>query len=142
MPLWTAQAKTHETALNNKLKRYLEKKVSKLDLKDKAIRTIEFAGETYRPEYFHHGTGKYPLCAFECKRMTRESHKKNFKEALSQALLYSSLYKRVFLVLYDFSKKRIYSRAFGRGNKHESSFARLLRETHNIDIVSISAQQS
>jgi hypothetical protein len=141
MPLWTSQARTHENALNRKLKRYLEQRIPRLVLVDRRIRCVEFAEEEYRPEYFFQGSGDYPLLAFECKKMTRHSHKKNFKEALSQALLYSSLYKQVFLVLYDFSRKRIYSRAFGRGNQHESGFARLLRDTHNIEIVSVSAEQ-
>ena len=142
MPLWTSQAATHENALNRKLKRYLEQTIPQLVLIDRRIRRIEFAGEDYRPEYFFQRIGAaYPLLAFECKKMTQHSHKRNFKEALSQALLYSSLYKQVFLVLYDFSRKRIYSSAFGRGNKHENGFARLLRDTHNIEIVSISAKQ-
>ena len=52
MPLWTSQARTHETALNRKLKRYLEQKVPRFVLVDRGIRCIKFAEEVYRPEYF------------------------------------------------------------------------------------------
>jgi hypothetical protein len=139
MPLWISQVRTHENDLNRKLKRHLENRVAGLSLVSKGIRQIMFAGENYRPEYFCDGKKAFPLCAFECKRLTPGLHKRNFKEALSQALLYASEYKRVFLVLYDFTKKRIYTDVFGPGNRRESAFVRVLRETHGIEVVSIPA---
>jgi len=138
--LWTAEAGYHENRLNRKLARHLSNAIPNLQLVSNQIAVTEFAGEEYRPEYFIRGAGEYPLCCFECKKLPRRKSKKNFMTALSQALLYSALYKWVFLVFYDFSPRRIYSAAFGPGNKFESGFARFLRENHNIKIISIPAR--
>src|SRR6266568_5305554 len=102
--LWTAEAGYHENRLNRKLARHLTNSIPHLQLANNRIAVTRFVGEEYPPEYFICGTGKYPLCCFECKKIPRRKSKKNFMTALSQALLYSALYKWVFLVLYVFRR--------------------------------------
>lgn len=140
--LWTSEAGHHENQLNRKFARHLRETIAGIDLRDSTIEVARFAGEVYRPEFYLPGSGAYWLCAFECKKLTRKRHKAGFKEALSQGLLYRAYYKHVFVVFYDFSRRRIYTQAFGRGNRKESQFSRFLREERGIEIISIPAKAS
>jgi hypothetical protein len=84
------------------------------------------------------GTGTYPLCAIECKKLNDQFAKVRWKEGLSQALLYAHYYKSVIYVLFDYTSGAAYAHAFGQGNRVESRFAKQLRETANVYIVVLS----
>ena len=58
---------------------------------------------------------------------------------MSQALLYSSVYKAVVLVLFDFTKDSRFFKKFGPGNSVESRFAAKLRADYNIFISVVKA---
>jgi hypothetical protein len=79
------------------------------------------------------------LCCVECKRLTENSAKGRWKEGLSQALLYSAVYKAVVLVLFDFTKDSRYFKKLGPGNTVESRFATRLRHDYNIFISAVRA---
>jgi hypothetical protein len=79
------------------------------------------------------------LCCVECKRLTENSAKGRWKEGLSQALLYSAVYKAVVLVLFDFTKDSLYFKKLGPGNTVESRFATRLRHDYNIFISAVRA---
>jgi hypothetical protein len=106
-----------------------------LGVKNKNIPPAKFVGETFRPECFLEGTGQYPLCAIECKKLNDKYAKARWKEGLSQALLYGHYYKAVIYVLFDYSSAAKYAEAFGRGNRVESRFAAQLRKAANVHIV-------
>ena len=77
-------------------------------------------GEKFRPECLLRGTGKYPVCAIECKKLNDKFAKARWKEGLSQSLLYSQYYKAVIYVLFDYSTGARYQAAttnddLGRG---------------------------
>jgi len=122
-----------ETKFNDRLIDYLRQ--NDVAVVNKNIATADFVGETFRPEFLLKGTGSYPLCAVECKRLTDKYAKARWKEGLSQALLYMHYYKAVVYLLYDFTKDASYSKAFGKGNRPESRFAKLLRDELDIRII-------
>jgi hypothetical protein len=98
----------HNTALINSLLQ------ANNDVKHGAIPLPTFMGETFRCEAFLEG-GASPLLAIECKKATDDSAKRVWKEGLSQALLYSSKFKQVILVFYDFTKHGGLKRVFPQG---------------------------
>lgn len=98
-----------------------------VDAKHNNIPVAKFMGEQFRCEAFIEG-GAFPVLGIECKRVTDQNVKRVWKEGLSQAILYTAKYKRVILVFYDFTANGLLHRAFGRGNRPETSFAKDLRE--------------
>ena len=127
------QKKLGETKLNAFLINHLLQ--CDLGVENKNITPARFVGEVFRPEFLLRGSGKYPLCAIECKKLNDQSAKARWKEGLSQALLYAQYYKAVIYVLFDYSSGAVYADAFGRGNRVESRFAKELRETTNAYVV-------
>lgn len=128
-----------ETAFNDRLMDHLRQNSHPLDVSNKMIPSAEFVGEQFRPEfYIRRGNRKF--CCVECKRLTENSSKSRWKEGLSQALLYSAVYKAIVLVLFDFTKDSRYSKKFGPGNTVESRFATKLRDDYNIFIAVVKAE--
>lgn len=125
--------KQRETSFNDRLMDHLRQNPNPLDASNKKIPAAEFVGEQFRPEFYvtHH---RRQLCCVECKRLTENSAKSRWKEGLSQALLYSAVYKAVVLVLFDFTNDARYYKRFGPGNTVESRFAARLRRDFNIFI--------
>ncbi|MGB9153505.1 MAG: hypothetical protein WCD70_10510 [Alphaproteobacteria bacterium] len=127
------QKKEHETRFNDRLRHSLRQK--NFEVINKGA-SVTFVGETFRPEFYvPNGSGEL-FCAIECKRLTEAYAKPRWKEGLSQAVIYSILYKAVILVLYDYTKDGKYKKKFGAGNKAESRFVSALRES-NVYIVVI-----
>jgi len=122
-----------ETALNGRILSYLQSTMTTI-VSNVNIPSPELFGETFRPEFY---IGSKRLCGVECKRLTEHSAKTRWKEGISQALLYSTIYKHVFLVLMDFTKKRIYYNAFADLNSAESIFATKLLKSCSIEIISL-----
>jgi hypothetical protein len=122
-----------ETKLNAFLINHLLQR--NLKIENKNITAAKFVGETFRPECLLRGTGTYPICAIECKKLSDKFAKARWKEGLSQCLLYSHYYKAVIFVLFDYSSGARYAAAFGPGNRVESRFAKELREGSNVHIV-------
>jgi hypothetical protein len=122
-----------ETKLNALLINYLLQR--DLNIENKNITSAKFVGETFRPECLLRGSGKYPICAIECKKLDDRSAKARWKEGLSQSLLYSHYYKAVIYILFDYSSGARYAVAFGVGNRVESRFAKELRKGSNVHIV-------
>jgi len=127
-----------ETRLNGYLINYLQQ--SGISVENKNIISARFVGEVFRPECLLRGSGKYPLCAIECKKLNKRCAKARWKEGLSQTLLYAQYYKAVIYVLFDYSNEAAYAAAFGRGNRVESSFAKKLRETINVYVIVLRPQ--
>lgn len=125
--------KQRETSFNDRLMDHLRQNPHPLDVSNKKIPAAEFVGEQFRPE-FYVKHGRHHLCCVECKRLTEKSAKGRWKEGLSQALLYSAVYKAVVLVLFDFTKDSRFFKKFGPGNTVESRFAARLRHDFNISI--------
>ncbi len=125
--------KQRETSFNDRLMDHLRQNPNPLDVSNKRIPAAEFVGEQFRPE-FYVKHGRHQLCCVECKRLTENSAKGRWKEGLSQALLYSAVYKAVVLVLFDFTKDSRFFKKFGPGNTVESRFAAKLRHDYNIFI--------
>jgi|SRR6185295_17654264 len=131
--IFPQQKKLGETKLNAFLINHLLQ--CNLDVENKNIAAAKFVGETFRPECLLRGSGTYPLCAIECKKLNDQFAKPRWKEGLSQSLLYSHYYKAVIYVLFDYSTGARYAAAFGRGNRVESRFAKELRKTSGVYIV-------
>ncbi len=127
------QKKLGETRLNAFLINYLLQR--NLSIENRNITPAKFVGEKFRPECLLRGSGKYPLCAIECKKLNDQFAKARWKEGLSQSLLYSHYYKVVILVLFDYSSGARYSAAFGPGNRVENRFAKELRKGSRVHIV-------
>lgn len=106
-----------------------------LHVENQKIIPAKFVGETFRPECLMRGSGKYPICAIECKKLDDQFAKTRWKEGLSQSLLYAQYYKAVVYVLFDYCTGARYAAAFGRGNRAESRFSKKLRESSNVYIV-------
>ena len=116
-----------ETRLNTRLVKHLQ--VVRPDVTSRGTHVVGFVGERFVPDAVLLGRGAYPLLAVECKCLrSAKDAKRCWKEGLAQAALYSRRYKVTFLVLYDFTLGSVYRKAFGRGNKVESSFGAALRE--------------
>jgi hypothetical protein len=127
------QKKLGETKLNAFLINHLLQR--ELNIENKDITPARFVGETFRPECLLRGSGKYPICAIECKKLNDQFAKARWKEGLSQSLLYAHYYKAVIFVLFDYSSNARYAAAFASGNRVESRFAKELRDGNNIHIV-------
>ncbi len=127
-----------ETVQNSWLINYLNQ--NDVLVENVNIHPATFVGETFRPECCLRGTGKYPICAIECKKLTDKYAKARWKEGLSQAMLYKHHYKAVLYVLYDYTKGGVYAKAFGRGNRTENQFAKQLREDFGVEIIAIRPQ--
>jgi hypothetical protein len=127
-----------ETYTNDLLINYLNQGAIPLDVRSRGIPQVKFCGEKFRPEGYLI-KGRNDVFCLECKRLTDagkgKDAKRQFKEGLAQAFLYRRIYKRVFLVFYDFTAKSVYFTAFGRGNRDESRYARYLREKEGIYVV-------
>jgi hypothetical protein len=137
--VFTDQKKLGETRLNALLMHHL--RVQAIAMENTNIVPAKFVGETFRPEFMLKGSGKYPICAIECKKLNDQYAKARWKEGLSQSLLYAHYYKAVIYVLFDYSKGSKYAAAFGRGNRVESRFAKELREMANVYIVAIKPKE-
>ena len=131
--------KGNETYFNDLLINHLRQ--ANLPIKNKAIHCAKFVGETFRPECYLKGTGKIPLCAVECKKLTDRAAKARWKAGLSQALLYSHFYKSVVLVFYDYTKDGKYHDAFSAKKSTESRFINELRDAFRIHVIVIRAEQ-
>ena len=105
-----------------------------IDAKHSDIPCPRFLGETFRCDAFLVG-GAFPLLAIECKKATDKNVKRVWKEGLSQSLLYSTKFKKVILVFYDFTRHGLLRRAFTPGNRTETVFAKELREMNRIYLV-------
>ncbi len=132
-------SKQRETSFNDRLMDHLRQNPNPLEISNKNIPAAQFVGEQFRPEFYvkHHGR---KLCCVECKRLTQNHAKGRWKEGLSQALLYASVYKAVVLVLFDFTKNARFFNKFGPGNTVESRFAAQLRRDYNIFISVVKAE--
>lgn len=124
-----------ETRFNDRLIDHLRQMDDQVE--NTNIHPASFVGEIFRPECFLRGKGKYPLCAIECKKLTDKFAKARWKEGLSQSLMYMHHYKSVIYVLYDFTSQGSYAKAFGRGNRSESGFAKLIRDSLGVHIVAL-----
>ena len=131
--IFPQQKKLGETKLNAFLINYLLQR--NLNIENKNIVTAKFVKETFRPECLLRGSGKYPICAIECKKLDDKLAKARWKEGLSQSLLYAQCYKVVIYILFDYSNDARYASAFGPGNRAESRFAKELRRNCNVHIV-------
>ncbi len=123
-----------ETRFNDRLADHLSQS---LEVRSRGtVPQIKFANETYRPDlYLQKGKTK-KLCTVECKLLKdSKGAKSRFKEGLSQAIVYTSEYKYVVLLLLDFTKGSSYVLKFGRGNKLESKLSAMLREKLNVHII-------
>lgn len=132
--IFPEQKNKRETSFNTLLMDYLRQHPKKINVSNKNIPSAEFVGETFRPEFFVKYKSK-PICCIECKRLTDATAKARWKEGISQALIYTSKYKAVILVLFDFTKDSRYFRKFGPGNSVERTFASMLRKEHNIYMI-------
>jgi hypothetical protein len=95
---------------------------------------VHLAKSRFFPDAWINGSAKVPLLAVETKKLYRQ-HKARFKEALAQALVYSTQYKAVLVVLVDCTPDAIYRRVFGPGNRVETRFATFLRNEHRIHVI-------
>jgi len=129
-----------ETSFNDRLMDHLRQDPHPLDVRNKNIPAAELVGEQFRPE-FYVMRSRRPLCCVECKRLTENEAKSRWKAGLSQALLYSAVYKAVVLVLFDFTRGSRFFKKFGPGNSVESRFAAKLRHDYNIFICVVRALQ-
>ena len=130
--------KKGETRLNDYLIDHLRQ--AGLPIENTSFLTATFLKETFRPDCFIAGASTYNLLAVECKKVTNKTVKSRWKEGLAQCLLYTQKYKYVVFVLYDYTTTGFVTQAFGKGRKAETTFAKLLRKSLNIEIVSIAAQ--
>lgn len=126
-----------ETKFNDRLMDYLRQGNDSLPVSNKAIPSILFFGEKFRPEFYLGKGNNKRLCAVECKRFIGKNVKAGFKAGLTQSLVYCTHYKFVVLVLFDFTKQGLVTTKLGPGNKIESSLARQLRKRNNIRIVAL-----
>jgi hypothetical protein len=124
-----------ETEFNKLLFDYARQKPTPLQVRNKDIPSPELVAETFRPEFFLTNSGSKRLCAVECKKLSDHNAKSRWKEGLSQALIYATLYKAVVLLLLDFTKDGVFANCFGRGKTSENRFAARLRKVHAISIV-------
>lgn len=130
-----SEKRDKETELYNKLYYHVLKAPRAVSVERRRSPRLSVFGERLLPDFFL-VRGRSPVCAVECKKLDdSKSAKKIFKDGLSQAMLYSIRYKAVILVLFDFTKRRVYAKAFGRGNRPESRFAKHLRRSENIKII-------
>ena len=72
------QKKLGETKLNAFLINYLL--IRNLNIENKNISPAKFAKETFRPECLLRGSGKYPICAIECKKLDGRFAKARWKD--------------------------------------------------------------
>lgn len=131
--------KQRETSFNDRLMDHLRQNPDPLDVSNKVIPSAEFVGEQFRPEFYAR-KGHRKFCCVECKRLTENSAKSRWKQGVSQALLYTAVYKAIVLVLFDFTKDSRYFKKFGPGNTVESRFATKLRQDYNIFITVLKAE--
>lgn len=136
-PLRKADLTKRETTLNKALLSHLSG--LGVAIGSKRIPVIQFLGERFFNDGYVAKSGAFPLCCIECKKMTDSNVKRVWKEGLAQCLLYTTKYKYVFYVLYDFTTGGLAARGFGKGRKTESTLARWLREGERLDIVVIKA---
>ena len=115
-------------------------RVANLPIKNQKIHCAKFVGEIFRPECYLRGTGKIPLSAIECKKLTDHAAKSRWKAGLSQALLYSHFYKSVILVFYDYTMDGKYHDAFSAKKSTEGRFINKLRDTFCIYVIVIRAE--
>lgn len=88
--IFKQQKNKSEVYFNDLLINHL--KQTKLSVKNRGIHSSNMFGEVFRPECYVDSDGSYPLCAFECKKLTDSSAKSRWKEGLSQSILYSRRY--------------------------------------------------
>lgn len=124
-----------ETEFNKLLFDYARQKPTPLQVRNKNIPSPELVEETFRPEFYLANAGTKFLCAVECKKLSDHNAKSRWKEGLSQALIYATVYKAVVLLLFDFTRQGVYANCFGRGKTAENRFAAKLRKVHKISIV-------
>lgn len=137
--IFKSMEKQGEVKFNDRLLDYIRQNPNPLDVNNKKIPVAKFVGEQFRPEFYLTNQSR-PICGVECKRLTDKGAKSKWKEGLSQALLYSNVYKAVILVFFDFTESRKYCRSFGRGNSSESRFSKSLREQKNIHLIVLKAE--
>jgi len=133
--IFAAMKNQRETRFNDRLMDYLRQPPDPLDCSNRDIPVAEFIGEQFRPEFYLGRQPERRLCAVECKRLTNKAAKSRWKEGLSQAILYSSVYKYVVLVFLDFTTGSKYAEKFGPGNKPETRFAKKLKDSTSIHIL-------
>jgi len=126
-----------ETKFNDRLLDYLRQNPNPMNVGNRKIPTVEFFGETFRPEFYLQKGSSKNLCAVECKRFKGRSVKGGLKAGLSQALLYTTRYKYVVLLLLDFTKGKKVVDRLGRGNKTETSLVKQLQKKSNLRIVAL-----
>jgi hypothetical protein len=126
-----------ETTFNRYLMNHLCQKPDPLDVNNRNIPVATLGGARFRPEFYLCNGAARNLCAVECKRLTNNNAKARWKEGISQALLYSTVYKSVVLVFFDFTTSALYAGKFRVGNNAETRFAKRLRDMLNLHIVVI-----
>jgi hypothetical protein len=77
--IFPQQKKLGETKLNTFLINHLLQR--NLGVENKNITPAKFVGESFRPECLLRGSGKYRLCAIECKNSTTNSPRPGGKRA-------------------------------------------------------------
>lgn len=132
--IYSTERTKHETALNKRLLKKLKAVVTHIE-GDRKKNDIKLVSESFRPDLAVPGNGAHPLLAVECKKLRGTRAKDNFKEGMSQALIYRLKYKVVFLVLYDFTKAGRYWKHFQSGNRLESRMAARFRDQMRFHIM-------
>jgi hypothetical protein len=131
----------HETSFNKRLMDHLRQKPDPLEVGNKNIPAVILSGEKFRPEFYLKRGASRNLAAVECKRLTKSSAKSRWKEGLSQAVLYSTIYKSVLFVLFDFTRGAHDAAKFRPGNTAENRFAKKLRDKWNIHIIALKPEK-
>ncbi|MEI2721920.1 MAG: hypothetical protein V9E87_17690 [Gemmatimonadales bacterium] len=90
-------------------------------------------GKRYFPDLWISGPNGKPLLAIEVKLAGH--HKASFKEALAQAAVYSTQYKAVALLLYDYSPEKSYKLRMRPGNCAETRLSGKLRSIQRVHLL-------
>lgn len=131
--LGPSQAAWSETDITKEILKHPNTQAICPGISSKKVTPTFFAKYKFNADIFFQGTAKIPLIAGEAKKLTDTNFRSEWKRAIGQAFIYTTLYKRVVVLLYDYTTGRKFAKAFGPGNKIESSLARQLRE-HRIYI--------
>lgn len=106
--------------------------LGKFPIERKPQKAVLF-GRRYFPDLWIAGPNG-ALLAIEVKKLANH-HKASFKEALAQSAVYSTRYKSVVLVLYDYSPGKKYKHQLRPGNRDETRFSGKLRSNQRVHLM-------
>lgn len=133
-----SKTKLGETEINKLIINYIDNSLKDVNFVANNIPSVDLFDEVFRPEAYLKIKGDNTVC-IECKKLSdKNKPKARFKEGLSQAIIYRSYYKYVFLVLIDFTKGSKYKNKLSRKNKKEYKFIKKLLIDHRINTIIIS----